>query len=61
MVAVARWVNEYDLINDNELDSRKHFRLFTVVQDKPRVTCSPDAARKTLAHGNCCAGCGAMS
>lgn len=43
-VTVARWINEFDVINDNELDSRKHFRLFAIVQDKPRVTCSPDAA-----------------
>jgi hypothetical protein len=43
-VTVARWINEFDVINDEEPDAKKHFRLFTVVQDKPRVTCSPDAA-----------------
>jgi hypothetical protein len=41
---LEKWIGEYDVVNDEESDSKNHYRLFTVVQKDPRIICSPDAA-----------------
>ena len=43
-VVLEAWHNEGDVINGNDLDPAKHYRLHTKLSDKPRVSCSPDAA-----------------
>ena len=43
-VTVEAWFNEGDVINADDPDPAKHYRLHTKLSDKPRVSCSPDAA-----------------
>jgi hypothetical protein len=42
-ITLERWIGEFDVVNDEEPDPKKHFRLFTVLQGELRITCSPDA------------------
>ncbi len=43
-VTVEAWFNEGDVVNADDPDPAKHYRLHTKLSDKPRVSCSPDAA-----------------
>ena len=43
-VALEAWYNEGDVVNADELDQARHFRLHTKLSNTPRVSCSPDAA-----------------
>jgi hypothetical protein len=43
-VKIEQWINEWDIANKDESTPEKHFRLYTVVQDAPKVICAPDAA-----------------
>ena len=43
-VTLEAWFNEGDVINADDPDPAKHYRLHTKLSDKPRVSCSPDAA-----------------
>jgi hypothetical protein len=43
-VVLEAWHNEGDVINADELDQAKHFRLHTKLSHTPRISCSPDAA-----------------
>jgi hypothetical protein len=43
-VAVEVSLNEGDVINAADPDPAKHYRLHTKLSDKPKVSCSPDAA-----------------
>ncbi len=43
-VKFRAWFNEEEIINWQEPDESKHRKLFTIVQEKPRITCEPDAA-----------------
>jgi hypothetical protein len=38
------WYNEFEVINPNEPDPERHFRLLTEFQARPRRICAPDAA-----------------
>ena len=49
-VTLEAWFNEGDVLNADDLDSANHYRLHTKLSDKPRVSCSPDAAF-LLNHG----------
>ena len=43
-VVLEAWHTEGDVINADELDQAKHFRLHTKLSYKPKGSCSPDAA-----------------
>jgi hypothetical protein len=49
-VTVEAWFNEGDVINADDPDPAKHYRLHTKLSEKPRGSCSPDAAF-VLNHG----------
>jgi hypothetical protein len=43
-VALLDWVNEWDIVNKDEQQPEKRFRLYTLLQEQPRLICAPDAA-----------------
>jgi len=43
-VAIDGWINEWDVVNKDESRPEKRFRLYTLLQDRPRLVCVPDAA-----------------
>jgi hypothetical protein len=43
-VALVDWVNEWDIVNKDEQQPDKRFRLYTLLQEQPRLICAPDAA-----------------
>lgn len=43
-LTVADWVNEWDIVNKDESVPENRFRLFTLLNDQPRLVNSPDAA-----------------
>lgn len=43
-VALEAWFNEGDVINADDADPANHYRLHTKLSDKPKGSCSPDAA-----------------
>ena len=43
-VALLDWVNEWDIVNKDEQHPEKRFRLYTLLQEQPRLICAPDAA-----------------
>ena len=43
-VSVGSWTNEWDIINKDEADPAKRFKLYTVLQEAPKLICAPDAA-----------------
>lgn len=43
-VLVSDWTNEWDVVNKNESDPQKRFRLYTLLSENPRLICAPDAA-----------------
>lgn len=42
-VGLRAWFNEEEIVNWSEADSNKHRKLFTVVKNRPRIVCAPDA------------------
>lgn len=38
------WINEWDVVNKDESAPEKRFRLYTLLREKPRLVCAPDAA-----------------
>jgi hypothetical protein len=43
-VRCEAWFNEWDTTNAEESLPEKRFKLYTLLQDKPRLVCVPDAA-----------------
>lgn len=43
-IGVVDWLNEWDVVNKDETVPEKRYRLYTLVQDRPRLVCAPDAA-----------------
>ena len=43
-VTFKAWFNEEEVVNFLETDNSKHHKLFTVVKNRPRIVCAPDAA-----------------
>lgn len=43
-VQVGPWINEWDIVNKNESQPEKRFRLYTLLDANPRLICAPDAA-----------------
>lgn len=38
------WLNEWDVANKDETEPEMRYRIYTLIQDKPRLVCAPDAA-----------------
>jgi hypothetical protein len=38
------WLSEWDVANKDETEPEKRYRVYTLIQDKPRLVCAPDAA-----------------
>jgi hypothetical protein len=43
-VKIEGWINEWDVVNKEENQPEKHFRLYTLLREHPRLVCVPDAA-----------------
>lgn len=43
-VTVEEWWGEGSVVNPDEADPTKRFRLYTMLRDQPRLVCVPDAA-----------------
>jgi hypothetical protein len=52
-VQIDRFINEYEIVNRDEPDSGKHFRLFTVLREAPsKLYCVPDSAFQIAYRGH---------
>lgn len=51
-VSLVDWISEWDIVNKDETEPEKRFRLFTKISDAPRLVCSPDAAFVLCARGH---------
>ncbi len=49
---IADWVNEYDIVNKDESQPERRFRLYTLLRDSPRLVCAPDAAMLLTCRGH---------
>ncbi len=38
------WLNEFDVVNPQESAPERHYRLYTLLKESPRLVCVPDAA-----------------
>jgi hypothetical protein len=43
-IAIDGWLNEWDVANKQEADYSKHFKLYTLIRQTPKLVCVPDAA-----------------
>jgi hypothetical protein len=43
-VKLRGWINEYDELEGDDRKPEKRFRLYTLIQEAPRLVCVPDAA-----------------
>lgn len=43
-VSLAGWINEWDIVNKDESEPAKRFRLYTLLRENPKLVCAPDAA-----------------
>lgn len=43
-VELIDWVNEWDVVNKDEQRPERRYRLYTLLQEEPRLVCAPDAA-----------------
>lgn len=43
-VTLDDWLNEWDVCNKDETAPEKHYRLYTLIRETPRLVCAPDAA-----------------
>jgi len=43
-VLIDGWINEWDVVNKDESRPEKRFQLYTLLEDRPRLVCVPDAA-----------------
>lgn len=41
---VEDWINEWDVVNKDESQPDKRFRLYTLIRESPRLVCAPDSA-----------------
>lgn len=42
-VTIDGWLGEWDIANPDEKEPHKRYRLFTLLREKPRLVCNPDA------------------
>lgn len=50
-VLLGGWINEWDTVNKDEQQPEKHYRLYTLLSENPRLICAPDAAFTLIALG----------
>lgn len=43
-VKLDGWISEWDTVNKEESSPEKRYRLYTLIQESPRLVCAPDAA-----------------
>ena len=43
-VALTDWLSEWDIANKDESAPEKRYRIYTLIQESPRLVCAPDAA-----------------
>lgn len=43
-VSVLGWFGEWDEVNPSAREPQDRYRIFTLIQEKPRLVCAPDAA-----------------
>ena len=43
-VALTEWLSEWDVANKDESAPEKRYRIYTLIQESPRLVCAPDAA-----------------
>lgn len=43
-VQVDGWISEWDICNKEEVVPEKRYRLYTLIQENPKLICAPDAA-----------------
>ena len=43
-VQIEHWITEWTIANPDERAPEKRYSLFTLLQDKPRLVCAPDAS-----------------
>lgn len=41
---ILGWLNEWDVVNKEESRPEKHFQLYTLLREHPRLVCVPDSA-----------------
>jgi hypothetical protein len=42
-LTIESWLNEWDVANKDESDPQKHFKLYTLIRQQPKLVCIPDA------------------
>lgn len=50
-VALEDFLNEWDVANKDEAAPEKRYRIYTLIQEQPRLVCAPDAAFVLAARG----------
>lgn len=50
-VQLNGWINESDIVNADERRAELRYRLYTLLSEKPRLICAPDAAFALTAAG----------
>ena len=43
-VQIIAWLNEWDAVNKHETAPEKRYRIYTLIRERPRLVCAPDAA-----------------
>jgi hypothetical protein len=43
-VALIDWLSEWDVANKDESAPERRYRIYTLIDEKPRLVCAPDAA-----------------
>lgn len=43
-VRLGGWLNEFDVVNHRESAPQRRYRLYTLLNESPRLVCAPDAA-----------------
>lgn len=52
-VALSHFFNEFDVVNKDERDPDKRYRLYTQLRVQPKLVCVPDAAFALASGGYC--------
>lgn len=43
-ITIDPWINEWDIVNKEETEPQRRFRLYRLITETPRLVCAPDAA-----------------
>ena len=42
-ITIDPWINEWDVVNKDETQPERRFRLYTLITETPKLICAPDA------------------